>query len=129
MDAISNRAIDALGPYPVLQGVVGVLVILACLYVAVRASRDKPTQQNIPQYFLVGPLHDAFEDIRTMAEQGRAVAEHGRAMAEHSRAAADQSRQQTELLRRMDDHVDHLTRQMEIAKATLEVIRNESRLR
>lgn len=104
MEGIPNKALEALGPFPILQGIVGILVVLACIYAALRAARDKdrkPDQQQIPQWLMMGPLHDMMEAVHDVAEE---------------------SRRANELLRESKDAIL-------ACKTTLELIRNESRLR
>lgn len=108
MGSTTDKAFESLGPFPIVQAGVALLILAIAIALIWRASRDKQVAPTIPAHFLMGPLHDCFENIRDLAEQ---------------------SRQQTEILRRIDGHVDGLVRQTEITKATLETIRNESRLR
>jgi hypothetical protein len=109
MESINGKAFEALGPYPIVQAAVALLILSIALLLVWRASRDKaPAREPVPQWLMMGPLHDMMQSVHEVAEQGR---------------------QQTDLLRRIDDQMGDLLRQTEMNKSTLEAIRNESRMR
>jgi len=108
MGSTADKAFESLGPFPIVQAGVALLILTIAIALIWRASRDKAVAPTIPAHFLMGPLHDCFEDIRDLAEQ---------------------SRQQTELLRLLHQQIAHASSEIHNNKAILEMIRNESRLR
>lgn len=103
-----SETVKALGQWPILQFAAVVITMIAGIYAIRRGEKDRKPEQPIPQWMMMGPMHDMMEAVHNMAEQGR---------------------QQTDLLRRIDDHMADILRQAEMNKSTLEAIRNESRLR
>lgn len=110
MDGLAKPAFDAVNGFPIIQAALGILIVLVGVYFMTRGQRDNAAKppELIPSWLMMGPLHDMMQSVHEVAEQGR---------------------QQTDLLRRIDDQMGDLLRQTEINKATLETIRNESRLR
>ena len=49
MEGIPNKALEFLGPFPILQGALALLIILVGLYVALRAVKDRsPPEKATP---------------------------------------------------------------------------------
>ncbi|MGB3445754.1 MAG: hypothetical protein WBA48_03550 [Xanthobacteraceae bacterium] len=105
MDAINDKAFAALGAYPIIQSAVALLTLLGALYLGIRATRDRPPpsppHEPVPQWLLIAPMHDLIEDAADIA---------------------DHMRQQTKLLEKIDAS-------LMACKVSLELIRDESRLR
>lgn len=109
MEGLAKEAFSFTGPFPIIQAAVLLIVIYGIYAAATRGQRDSGAKpEPVPQWLMMGPLHDMMQSVHEVAEQGR---------------------QQTDLLRRIEGQLGDLLRQTEIAKATLEAIRNESRLR
>lgn len=105
MDAINDKAFAALGAYPIIQSAVALLILLGALYLVIRATRDRPPplppHEPVPQWLLIAPMHDLIEDAADIA---------------------DHMRQQTKLLEKIEAS-------LMACKVSLELIRDESRLR
>jgi len=115
MDAINDKAFAALGAYPIVQSAVAITILLGALYLVIRATRDKPTappplppHEPVPQWLMMGPLHDMMQSVHEVAEQ---------------------SRRTNDLLREVKDVMSDAVRETQHARQTLELIRNESRMR
>ena len=98
-----NKLYEALGPWPVLQFGAFILMVAAGYKAIQRGEKDKkPSNGNgHPSWTMYGPAHDAMGAVHEIAEQ---------------------SRRQVDLLERIDHGI-------QASKTTLELIRNESRLR
>lgn len=103
-----SEALKSLGAFPIVQGAVAFVVVFAGLWLMRRGEKDKKPEQPIPQWLMMGPLHDMMQSVHEVAEQGR---------------------RSNDLLREIKDIAGDQLRQSEMNKATLEAIRNESRLR
>ncbi|MEH6950517.1 hypothetical protein V4R08_04085 [Nitrobacter sp. NHB1] len=102
MDGVSGKAFGALGQFPIIQAAVAVLILLGCVYLIFRASKDRATpREQIPQWLIMWPLHDMMAAVHDTAEE---------------------SRRATELLKEARDA-------LLACKTMLELIRNESRMR
>jgi hypothetical protein len=108
MDAINDKAFAALGAYPIIQSAVAITILLGALYLVMRATRDKPAvppplppHEPVPQWLLIAPMHDLIKDAADIA---------------------DHMRQQTKLLEKIEAT-------LMACKVSLELIRDESRLR
>ena len=102
MEGVSDKALGALGQFPIIQAAVAILILLGAVYLIFKASKDKNRMPDpIPQWVMMGPLHVMLEAVHDMAEE---------------------SRRATELLKEVRDA-------MLSCKTALELIRNESRLR
>jgi hypothetical protein len=109
MDGVANKSFEALSSYPIIQSAAGIAVILAFLYVFLRATKDKDSpKEMMPQWLMMGPLHDMMMSVHEVAEE---------------------TRRTNDLLRDIKDVMGDLLRQTEMNKATLEAVRNESRMR
>lgn len=112
MDAINDKAFAALGAYPIIQSAVAITILLGALYLVVRATRDKPVapppHEPVPQWIMMGPMHDMIGAVHDVAEQ---------------------SRRTNELLREIKEVMSDNVRETQHARQTLELIRNESRMR
>ena len=115
MDAINDKAFAALGAYPIIQSAVAITILLGALYLVVRATRDKPAvppplppHEPVPQWLMIGPMHDMIGAVHDVAEQ---------------------SRRTNDLLREIKDVMGDTLRETQHARQTLELIRNESRMR
>jgi len=112
MDAINDKAFAALGAYPIVQSAVAITILLGALYLVIRATRDKPPplppHEPVPQWLMIGPMHDMIGAVHDVAEQ---------------------SRRTNDLLREVKDVMSDAVRETQHARQTLELIRNESRMR
>jgi hypothetical protein len=104
MEAVSDKAFGALGQFPIVQAAVATLIVLAGVYMIFRGSKEKnnpSSPEHIPQWLMIGPMHNMMEEVRHIAEQGR----------------------------RTNDLLRECREAANACKAILELIRNESRLR
>lgn len=105
MYELLTKVFEALGPWPIVQFAAALLIGIFGLRAMSRGDRDrKPSTGNSngqPTWSLYGPVHDAMGAVHEMNEQ---------------------SRKQIDILDRIDTGV-------QACKTTLELIRNESRLR
>jgi len=112
MDAINDKAFAALGAYPIIQSAVAITILLGALYLVVRATRDKPPplppHEPVPQWIMMGPMHDMMQSVHEVAEEARRT---------------------NDLLREVKDLLGDNVRETQHARQTLELIRNESRMR
>lgn len=110
MDGLTKPAFDAFSAFPIIQVVVSAMILLAGVYVMTRGSRDNATKppELIPQWILIGPLHDMMQSVHEVAEEARRT---------------------NDLLREINDAMGDILRENQSARQTLELIRNESRLR
>lgn len=111
MDAVNDKAFAALGAYPIVQAAVALLILMAGLYFVFRASRDKPPpppHEPVPQWIMMGPLHDMIGAVHDVAEEARRT---------------------NDLLREIKDVMGDVVRETQTSRQTLELIRNESRMR
>lgn len=100
------EAFKALSAYPIIQGAIALLVLLVGVHVMRRGENDRKNGNGngapaIPGWVMMGPIADAISAIHEMNEQSRA---------------------QVKLLERIEEA-------QQANKVTLEMIRNESRLR
>lgn len=105
------EALKSLGAFPVLQAAVAIIVILAGMWMVLRGNRDRKPEAAgavIPQWLLMGPVHDAMDAVFDLAEQ---------------------SREANHILERQETALKELAREQRETNQLLEVIRNESRLR
>lgn len=107
-----SEALKALSGYPIIQATVAILVLFAGIYLWRRAELDRktsgPAAQAMPAWTLYGPAHDAMLAIHAIAEQGRAT---------------------NHILERIEDTLSDISKDQRETKQTIEMIRNESRLR
>ena len=112
MDAINDKAFAALGAYPIIQSAVAITILLGALYLVMRAARDKPPplppREPVPQWIMMGPMHDMMQSVHEVAEEARRT---------------------NDLLREVKDLLGDNLRETQHARQTLELIRNESRMR
>jgi hypothetical protein len=107
MNGINDKAFAALGAYPIVQSAVAILILVAGLYFVSRALKDKsaplplPPRDPVPQWLMMGPLHDMMGAVHDVAEQSR----------------------------RTNDLLERVDQSLMACKVTLELIRDESRLR
>src|SRR5687768_11122017 len=75
MDGVSDKAFGALGQFPIVQAAVAMLIILAGIYMLFRGSKERNSQQSspehIPNWLMMGPMHNMMQEVRHIAEQGR----------------------------------------------------------
>lgn len=102
MDGASEKAFGALGQFPIIQAAVAIMILLGGVYMIFKASKDKGRAPDpMPQWLMMGPLHDMMEAVHDIAEE---------------------SRRANDLLKECRDA-------LLACKSALELIRNESRLR
>jgi hypothetical protein len=72
------EALKALGSFPIIQAAVALLIVFSGLAIAWYVARNgkKPADNGaptaaVPQWLLMGPLHDAIGAVHDIAEQGR----------------------------------------------------------
>lgn len=99
------RVFEALGPWPVVQFAAAGLFLYVGLRAIQRGEKDKKPNvingNGLPPWTQYGPVHDVMHAVHEMNEQ---------------------SRKQIDLLERLDHG-------LQACKITLELIRNESKLR
>ncbi|MGB5905757.1 MAG: hypothetical protein WBH00_23200 [Xanthobacteraceae bacterium] len=109
MDGIVKPALDATTAFPYIQVSLGILVVLAGIYIMTRGQRDTGTKpETTPQWINAGPLHDMMGAVHDVAEE---------------------SRRANDLLRDIRGVMNEAVRELQNARQTLEMIRNESRMR
>jgi hypothetical protein len=112
MDGINDKAFAALSAYPIVQSAVAIAILLGAFYLVIRATRDKPPplppHEPVPQWIMMGPLHDMMGAVHDVAEQNRRT---------------------NDLLKEIKDGQGDMLREFQTARQTLEMIRNESRMR
>jgi hypothetical protein len=103
MDTVAKSAFDAFGAFPIVQIAVAAAVFSAIWAAATRGSRDSASKppELIPQWLTIGPLHDMMGAVHDVAEEAR----------------------------RTNDLLGDVLRELQNARQTLEMIRNESRMR
>jgi hypothetical protein len=110
MDAINDKAFAALGAYPIIQSAVAITILLGALYLVMHATRDKPPplppREPIPEWIMMGPMHDMMQSVHEVAEEARRTDDLFAGVL-------------------LGDNV----RETQHAGQTLEMIRNESRMR
>lgn len=110
MEGLAKSAFDSFNAFPVIQVAVAAAVFYAIWAAATRGSRDNASKppELIPQWLMIGPLHDMMQSVHEVAEQ---------------------SRRTNDLLREIKDVMSDGLREAQQARQVLELIRNESRLR
>lgn len=105
-----TEALKALGPFPLVQAVLALVIVGGGIYALLRGNRERngSGSTSVPPWAVVGPVHDATRAIQDVAEQSRETIKLLERIEENSRASAETMR--------------HLLQM-------LEMIRNESRLR
>jgi hypothetical protein len=96
-----SEALKSLGAFPIIQAAVAFVVIFAGIWLLRRGEKDAKASEPVPQWIMMGPMHDMMQSVHNISEE---------------------SRRQTELLDKINDS-------MLACKVALEMIRNESRLR
>ena len=110
METIAKSAFDSFNAFPIIQVAVAAAVFYAIWGAATRGSRDNAAKppELIPQWILIGPLHDMMGAVHDVAEE---------------------TRRTNDLLREFRDLQNDILRELQHARQTLEMIRNESRMR
>jgi hypothetical protein len=111
MDALAKLVLDASASFPIfIQAAFVGLILLGGIYMMTRGNQDNATKppELIPQWILIGPLHDMMQSVHEVAEEAR---------------------RSNDLLREFKDLQNDILREMQHARQTLELIRNESRMR
>lgn len=104
MEGMSEKAFGALGQFPIIQAAVAILILMGGLFMIFKAFRDragKTPDHLMPQWLMMGPLHDMMDKVDDIAEEAR----------------------------RANDLLKECRDALMACKGTLELIRNESRLR
>jgi hypothetical protein len=112
MDVINHKAFAALGAYPIIQSAIAITILLGALYLVMHATRDKPPplppREPIPECIMMGPMHDMMQSVHEVAEEARRT---------------------DDLFAGVKDLLGDNVRETQHAGQTLEMIRNESRMR
>lgn len=110
METVAKSAFDSFNAFPIIQVAVAAAVFYAIWAAATRGSRDNAAKppELIPQWLMTGPAHDAMQSIHEIAEEAR---------------------RNNDLMRDIRDVMGDILRESQTARQTLELIRNESRLR
>jgi hypothetical protein len=103
-----SEALKSLGPWPLVQAAVAIVIIFAAAYAWRRGEKDKRTPDVIPQWLMMGPLHDMMGAVHDVAEE---------------------TRRTNDLLREVKEALGDVLRETQNSRNALEMIRNESRLR
>src|ERR1700675_3470731 len=95
-----TEALKSLGAFPIVQAAVALLVLLAGIWLMRRGERDKKIEapDQIPQWIMMGPAHDAIGAVHDIAEQCRRNTELLGRIEEHSRQTAEEARRNTGIL-------------------------------
>lgn len=102
MEGMSEKAFGALGQFPIIQAAVAILILMGGLFMIFKAFRDRgKPQDQMPQWLMIGPLHDMMDKVDDIAEEAR----------------------------RANDMLRECREALLACKGVLELIRNESRLR
>ena len=110
MEGLAKSAFDSFNAFPIIQVAVAAAVFYAIWAAATRGSRDNAAKppELIPQWLMIGPLHDMMQSVHEVAEEARRT---------------------NDLLREVRDGQGDILRETQHARQTLELIRNESRMR
>lgn len=110
MEGLAKSAFDSFNAFPIIQVAVAAAVFYAIWAAATRGSRDSAAKppELIPQWLMIGPLHDMMQSVHEVAEEARRT---------------------NDLLREINDAMGDILRENQSARQTLEMIRNESRMR
>jgi hypothetical protein len=110
MDGLVKPAFDAASGFPIIQAALGVLIVLVGVYFMTRGQRDNAAKppELIPSWIVMGPLHDMMQSVHEIAEEARRT---------------------NDLLKDGNDILGDLLAEVRTNRQTLELIRNESRLR
>ena len=67
------EALKSLGAFPLVQAAVAILVLMAGVWLVIRAGRDKKPGDAtlVPPWLMMGPAHDVMGAIHDLAEQSR----------------------------------------------------------
>lgn len=110
MEGLAKPALDAANAFPIIQVALSILIVIGGLYFITRGQRDNANKppELIPQWLMIGPLHDMMQSVHEVAEEARRT---------------------NDLLREINDAMGDILRENQSARQTLEMIRNESRMR
>ena len=110
MEGMAKSAFDSFNAFPIIQVAVAAAVFYAIWAAATRGSRDSASKppELIPQWLMIGPLHDMMQSVHEVAEEARRT---------------------NDLLKDSNDILSDVLTEFRTARQTLELIRNESRLR
>lgn len=110
MEGLAKSAFDSFNAFPIIQVAVAAAVFYAIWAAATRGSRDSASKppELIPQWLMMGPAHDAMQSVHELAEEARRT---------------------NDLLKDSNDILSDVLTEFRTARQTLELIRNESRLR
>lgn len=110
MEGMAKSAFDSFNAFPIIQVAVAAAVFYAIWAAATRGSRDSASKppELIPQWLMIGPLHDMMQSVHEVAEEARRT---------------------NDLLKDSNDILGDVLTEFRTARQTLELIRNESRLR
>jgi hypothetical protein len=105
-------ALRALAAYPPVAAAAALVVIGGGVWLMVRGERDRKSGGNgsqlLPAWSLYGPAHEAMESIHNISEQGR---------------------ESIRVLERIENLLAEILKEQREQRQTIEMIRNESRLR
>jgi hypothetical protein len=110
MEGLAKSAFDSFNAFPIIQVAVAAAVFYAIWAAATRGSRDSASKppELIPQWLMIGPLHDMMQSVHEVAEEARRT---------------------NDLLKDSNDILSDVLTEFRAARQTLEMIRNESRMR
>ena len=109
MEPVVKQAFDSFNAFPIIQFAVAAAVFYAIWAAATRGNRDSASKpEAVPQWIMIGPMHDMMQSVHEVAEEARRT---------------------NDLLREFKDLQSDILRELQISRQTLELIRNESRLR
>lgn len=109
MESIAKPVLDAAAAFPIIQVALGILIVIGGLYFITRGQRDNTGKPDAtPSWINSGPLHDMMNSVHDVAEE---------------------CRRSNDLLRDIRDVMGDILRENQNARQTLEMIRNESRMR
>lgn len=109
METAAKQAFDSFNAFPIIQVAIAAAVFYAIWAAATRGQRDSgPKTEPVPQWIMIGPLHDMIGAVHDVAEEARRT---------------------NDLLREFKDLQNDILRELQHARQTLELICNESRMR
>ena len=108
MESVAKSAFDSFNAFPIIQWAIAAAVFYGIWATATRGLRDNTAKPETPSWIIAGPLHDMMGAVHDVAEECRRT---------------------NDLLRDIRDVMGDILRENQTARQTLELIRNESRLR
>lgn len=113
-----NEALKSLAAYPPIAAIGGSLILFFGMRLMMTANRERKEQGGmppLPSWLLYGPATETMTHVKFLQE--------------HCQVYAETLRQQNDYLREMLEVMKEMRDEIRNSRQTLELIRNESRLR